>query len=346
MTLAGTSLLASLAPSPFPGTLGLLVLATGFSLLLTAARFSQCHLRQKISFILSFIGGYLMLLTPILVIVTQYQILRQGSCELLYFYGWGTPVAVYYSVVNRLAVAGIAAVLASLLYALFRRAYLLSIPILGFATWLFYTTLSSTQLPTATLFLSAPVAIGCILIIVESIARSIKSEKPQFPGQITDALTTQGVVVVISIILVLGAFSGLWAYAGEAPREVWVHENSTPGDWFAGNGFARNETISLTNPSYLPIDGVWMMSYNYTGPRLVQSDTESFHIPGHGTTAVSLTFTGVDPRQIGQVSSFNPVVKILTVHYHTVLWSFEEEDQFVFERGPPSGKILGPSISC
>ena len=174
--------------------------------------------------------------------------------------------------------------------------------------------------------------------VLNALAWRSKNEKSPFPGQLNKVLTTPFVILAILIVLFLGGLPGLWAFASEASSNVTTYDNCLS---LQGNGFARNERILFSNLSYLPIDGVWKISYNYTGPGIVQSDTESFHIPAQGTTSVKLTFTGVGPEQIGRVSSEDPVVKTFVGNYHTMLWTFKQESQFEFDRGP-----LGPSFIC
>src|SRR2546428_810263 len=199
MTLDGVLLVAAMDPSSLFETLGLVSLATLFGLLVTLARFSKALLWERMVFTLSFVGGYLMLIATILVISFRYPVNPAGGCEFTFagYYCWGLPINVYYSTVNVMLLSGVASVCASLLYAMYHRGYLVSVPILISAAWFFVTTSSSIQFSPLSL-LGTPACASGLLILVR---RVTKSRKFSFPEQIVSAVTRRTVGVILLMIL-------------------------------------------------------------------------------------------------------------------------------------------------
>src|SRR6266487_5241200 len=117
-SLAGMGLVVVLFPTPLYATSGLLGLALLFSFLLPAVRFSEDSMWFRVGFALSFMGGYVMLLVPLSVTAYNYQILPPGGCREDYLaqFCWGTPSSAYFSVINRLVLAGTIAAFAAIFY--------------------------------------------------------------------------------------------------------------------------------------------------------------------------------------------------------------------------------------
>jgi len=227
MTLDGVLLVAAMDPSSLFETLGLVSLATLFGLLVTLARFSKALLWERMVFTLSFVGGYLMLIATILVISFRYPVNPAGGCEFTFagYYCWGLPINVYYSTVNVMLLSGVASVCASLLYAMYHRGYLVSVPILISAAWFFVTTSSSIQFSPLSL-LGTPACASGLLILVR---RVTKSRKFSFPEQIVSAVTRRTVGVILLIILDAGIIIGFWGIPAEmAGSVVNVSSHSNP----------------------------------------------------------------------------------------------------------------------
>src|SRR5213083_1772192 len=112
---AGIILVVAVAPPSAYATLGLLSLAGLFSFLTTMVRFSDACFRQRSALTLSFLGGYAVLLVPLFVISSDYPILPPESCSIasLHFYCFGTPSSVYYSVIDRMCIAGVGSIFAA-----------------------------------------------------------------------------------------------------------------------------------------------------------------------------------------------------------------------------------------
>src|SRR3989475_7848025 len=170
-------------------------------------------------FTLSLVGGYLMLIATILVISFRYPVNPAGGCEFTFagYYCWGLPINVYYSTVNVMLLSGVASVCASLLYAMYHRGYLVSVPILISAAWFFVTTSSSIQFSPLSL-LGTPACASGLLILVR---RVTKSRKFSFPEQIVSAVTRRTVGVILLIILDAGILIGFWGFLARMPARAF-----------------------------------------------------------------------------------------------------------------------------
>src|SRR5712691_1381486 len=283
---SGIPLIVTTSSSSPYETLALLSLWALFIFFLTTARFSEGSHRERAAFIVSFAGGFLMLLVPLYTVLSRYPVLPPGYCvDFNLGYYCGTLASDYYSTINLLMLAGIGALMASLLYALHSRAYIISIPLLLFSAGVFLVTVLSTQLPMPTIFLCGLSPAGGLLMVTRHGKRHSEDMKPAFPGQIIKVLTKPVATVIILAILIMGTVGGLWGYASEAAGSVQVPcENMS-----LNPAIARNGTVGLRNPSYSPRDGVWKITYtyNYSGSQIAFSDTEAFHIPPQGTIYVS-----------------------------------------------------------
>ena len=207
-----------MAPSSLFEALGLVSLATLFAFLVTLARFSKAPLWDRMVFTLSFVGGYLMLIATLLVISFHYPINPAGGCEFTFagYYCRGLPISVFYSTVNVMLLSGMASVCASLLYATYHRGYLVSVPILISAAWLFVTTGSSIQF--SPLGLPGMAAGGSGLLIL--VRRVTKSGRLSFPEQIVSVVRRRTMAVILLTVLVAGTISGLWGLSVEATNNV------------------------------------------------------------------------------------------------------------------------------
>ncbi len=329
--------LVLVTPSSSPyETLAFFSLWALFTLFLTTALFWEGSNIERTAFILSFSGGYLMLLVPIYVVLSRYPIVPLGSCADFYpslgYACGGTPASEYYSYVNLLTLAGMSAVTGSLLYATHRRAYIISVPV-GLLSWGFFLfTALPTEIPLVIPLLCSPAAAGGFLNL-KWVRRKHGGEPEQGSlGQMFKVLTRGGAAVVMLTILATGVIGGLWGYATQAAGSVQVScEKYSFYDAIALNG-----TVELRNPSYLPLDGVWEITYtyNYSGSRIVLSDTESFHIAPKGEISVSFVFPGSTqyPRADSDITT------VYQRHYKVLLWSFEQTSLAV----EPVGLNYGP----
>src|SRR5713101_6486574 len=94
---------------------------------------------------------------------------------------------------------------------------------------------------------------------------------------------------------------------------------------------ARNGIVGLRNPSYIPVDGVWKITYtyNYSGSQIVFSDTKAFHIPPQSTIYVSSGFDGSGQQQYADSS----ITTVYERHYQVLLWSFDKTSLTVIPEG-------------
>ena len=316
--------------SPYE-TLALLSLWALFIFFLTTARFSEGSHRERAAFVVSFAGGFLMLLVPLYAVLSRPLVLSPRGCvDVFLGYACGTLASDYYSTINLLMLAGIGALMASLLYALHSRAYIISIPVLLFSAGVFLVTVLSTQLPTPTIFLCGLSPVGGLLMVTRA-RRDRKllggETRPRFSGQIIKVLTKPVATVIILAILVMGTVGGLWGYASEAAGSVQVPcENMS-----LNPAIARNGTVGLRNPSYIPVDGVWKITYtyNYSGSRIAFSDMKAFHIPPQSTIYVSFGFAGSGHQQYPDSS----ITTVYERHYQVLLWSFDQTSLTVIPEG-------------
>lgn len=343
---SGIPLIVTTSSSSPYETLALLSLWALFIFFLTTARFSEGSHRERAAFIVSFAGGFLMLLVPLYTVLSRYPVLPPGGCGDWYlgYYCLGTLASDYYSTINLLMLAAIGALMASLLYALHSRAYIISIPVLLLSGGVFLVTVLSTQLPMPTIFLCGLSPVGGLLMVTRA-RRDRKllggETRPRFSGQIIKVLTKPVATVIILAILIMGTVGGLWGYASEAAGSVQVTCQSLS----LNPGPAADGTVGLRNPSYVPLDGVWKITYTYTGEHLVFSDTKAFHIPPQGTIYVSFGFAGSGQRQTlsGQEQSLSGPVLITTFerHYNILIWSFDKTSFNVVPEGFSSSPNVG-----
>ncbi len=272
---SGIPLIVTTSSSSPYETLALLSLWALFIFFLTTARFSEGSHRERAAFVVSFAGGFLMLLVPLYAVLSRPLVLSPRGCvDVFLGYACGTLASDYYSTINLLMLAGIGALMASLLYALHSRAYIISIPVLLFSAGVFLVTVLSTQLPTPTIFLCGLSPAGGLLMVTRA-RRDRKllggETRPRFSGQIIKVLTKPVATVIILAILVMGTVGGLWGYASEAAGSVQVTCQSLS----LNPGPAADGTVGLRNPSYVPLDGVWKITYAYSEGHLVFSYTKA-----------------------------------------------------------------------
>ncbi len=287
--VSGIPLIVTTSSSSPYETLALLSLWALFSFFLTTTRFSEGSHRERAAFVVSFVGGFLMLLVPVYAVLSRYPILPPGGCVDWYlgYYCGGTLASDYYSTINFLMLAGIGALMASLLYALHSRAYIISGPVLLASAGVFLVTVFSTHLSVLIASFCGLSAAGGLLMVTRP--RQDRKQlggdtRPRFSGQIIKVLTKPVATVIILTILIMGTVGGLWGYASEAAGSVQVTCQSLS----LNPGPAADGTVRLRNPSYVPLDGVWKITYTYTREHLVFSDTEAFHLPlGVQSTLIS-----------------------------------------------------------
>ncbi len=249
----------------------------------TMVRFSDACFRQRSALTLSFLGGYAVLLVPLFVISSDYPILPPESCSIasMHFYCFGTPSSVYYSVIDRMCIAGVGSIFAAMLYAIYTRAYLLSAAIIGISAWLYLNTISSTLLPGWMVLISAPIVAGIILTTGQVLDRARPMSAVR--GRMSRVLSRPTTAVLLLMILAGGTASGLWGLGTEAIDSLEV--TCTTG-WDGGPAL----TLGLSNPSFGPVSLLWKVIYNYSNSQLHRSDTESIEVAAHSVAFLRFNF--------------------------------------------------------
>ncbi len=204
------------------------------------------------------------------------------------------------------------------------------------------------QIPVFIALLCSPAVAGGILTIASGRRRLGGESRPRHPRQILRTLTKPVTVVIVLTILTSGMIGSLWGYATQTDISVQVSCKTMS----LNPAIAQNGTVGVRNPSYLPLDGFWKITYtyNYSGSQFVFSDTESFHIPPEGTTYVSFGFAGSGQHPFTDTL----ITTVYDRHYRVLLWSFDQTTSLYFglfgklpgtpeNFGPPdiTGGILG-----
>jgi len=292
--VAGSLLVATVAPSSPYAILGLLSLATLLSLLATLTRFSQATAWQRAALASSSIGGFVMLMLPLFLLISQLPILPPffrcwavlGSCGPWPSACCGPWPASYYSVINALMLAGIGSVIAALLYSLNSRRYIISTSLSGLSAGVFFTTISSTQLPVMVELLAVPTLAGILFMVRHAVGRG--EMKASALGRKTRFLTKRVTIILLLVILVGGTIGFLWGFDTEAVQSLQV----ACIDWNSNGAL----TIGMLNPSHLPIHTVLNVTYIYENPAAVWLGIESMQIPAHTTGYFRFSFESSLPN--------------------------------------------------
>ena len=331
MTVLGLALTAGLVLTVGYFALSVFVFWELFTFFLTTLRFARGAKRERASFAVSFVGGYLMLLIPIIVAFSGSPVLPPGGClQFRYsvaYYCWGTPIGEYYAVINQMTIVGGIAVVGSLIYAVHPRGRLPSGILLLSAPVAFSVIVLSTLLSWVFALVSLSSAAGGLLILSLRTTTSPPTVE-SFGGNVLKVLPRRMGVAILLLILLVGVFGGVWGYASEAATSVRVCAPSLPG---AVSTY--NETVGVNNPSYLPLHAVWKITYNYTQGS-VNTDTESFEIPPHSTAYPRFTL-----QRTGTVNSTYPLIISYERTYGALLWSFVQRGSWtVTANGPDYGQ--------
>ena len=317
ITIAGTLLVIAITPSSPYVVLGLASLAILFSFLLTVTRFSEISFLERVAFLLLSLGAFLLLLLPIAITVFHYLLAPPDPClnvpPFLPVFCSGKQAFNYYSTINMMTLAGLVAVLGTLLYPITVKGYLVSVPLLATATGLFLFTVLPTQLPLAVTLVLIPVTAGAALVVVSWIAPKSGGSLPHLYGQTVRVFTQHVTLIIILAIVLLGAISGLWGYANETVASLELTCATFPP-----SPQGLNETLGLTNPTNAPVYVVWKTTYNYTGAPLIRAQAESL-IPAHATGYLILIVS------FPPVNATYPLMITYERHYTTLLWAFTQQ---------------------
>ena len=303
-----------------------------FSLFLTVLRFTDGSRWQRSSFAVSFIGGFLMLLTPLMVVLSQSPLFSAQGCQQFgpgpsQYYCYGAPIrdySEYYSGINEMVLVGAVAVFGSMMYAIHSRVRILSGVLLLSSSAAFVYVILPTQLPLVYTFVSALTATGGLFVLALGRTSEIEVTR-QFAGGIFKVLNKWVAIAVLLVVLLPSVVGGLWGYANEAANSVLV-----TCDTFSENvGIAVNQTVGMMNPSYLPLSAVWKITYNYT-QGLVYKDSESFDMPAHGTVYPRFTFASLELQRNATVNSAYPLIFSYERTYSTLLWSFIQKGSITY----------------
>ena len=331
MTMLGVVLVAGLEwMSPYVA-LPLFGLWELFSFFLTTLRFTDGSGWQRSSFAISFIGGFLMMLLPVAVVLFQAPLFPPGGCfqveSSVRYVCWGTPIGDYYTTINEMILVGGVAVFGGLTYMVHQRLRIASATLLLSASVVFPLVILETQLPLVYALVSALTAIGGVFVLAFRRGTGARPTQP-FAGEIFKVLTRRLGISVLLVVLLLGVVGGLWGYVNEATGGVGF-VCDTPS---ANIGFAQNETVGVTNPSFVPLHAVWKVTYNYT-MGLVYTDTESFDIPARGTAYPRFAFASLELQKGVTVNSTYPLVFSYERTYSALLWLFVQNGSAIYTNG-------------
>ena len=330
--VAGSLLVAAVAPPSLYAVLGLLSLATLFSLLATLSRYSQGVVWERAALVSSSIGGFAMLMVPLFLLISQLSILHPFfSCWAVLF-GCGPWPGPYYSIINRLMLTGIGSAFAALLYAMDSRGHIISAFVSGFSVWIFFNTISSTQISALAYLLTAPTVVGIVLMVRHVVGRA--RTRPPLPVKATRFIVKRMMIILLLAILVSGAVGCLWGLDTEAVESVQI---ACLTGWDGG----ATLTLGLLNPSYLPVRSGWNVTYTYSNPPAVRSDWESMQIPGHTTGYLLFSFEPTPPNATLSGTTFD-------ASYESFMASFNQHFSPTMYAGhaqPPGESSLPPCTS-
>jgi len=295
-----------------------------------------------VAFSLSFIGGFLMLFVPLLVVITKFTILPPGGCFVYSsrfpYYCWGTPSKEYYDTINALVLAGVVAVCASIFYASRPRWYVASGVVSLFLAYVYLETAFSTTVPVPFSLASILAGAGGAIALVHGARIRGGSVHSLFFPKVIRALTKPIGVAIFLMIAALGMVAGSWWYAATTAGSLEVA--------CIGYSPASGEiVVGISNPSYFSVDAVWKIIDNYAyAPGLRVSEIESFHVPPHGVAYPH--FRLPDSPQVTVNSTYPEIIR-QELHYNVLLWSFDQQFSAVDNGGKDFvGPSLAPAPSC
>jgi len=337
-TLAGAILAFSLPQSVLVslGALGLWSLL-GFFIIVFVTSPSNRMFRSIL--LLSFGGGYGLLLVSVLSPISPFQILPAPSCDYWSFAFTcteGTPVQLYYGTLNALAIAGAAAVCASLLYGVSPRTHRLLGTVLLATAAVCVWIVSSIRLVVLPLFvIGSSIGLGGLLMAVCRPAGQTGFSQKTF-SRVIGILKGEGLLLLL--VITPGAFSAIWAYSSETVGSLQVVCYREP-DYVAG--VWSDAVVGVDNPTTLPLKASWKVTYEFdtfNGSRFAVSDQEFFQIPPKSTVYPHFHFA------FGSLEDVKGIASILYErHYEVMLWSFIRSDKGIISHGPEFHGPLCPA---